>query len=166
MSGDQNLKDSVRAYLNGRHSMTLATCTGACPWAAAVYFVFDEHFNFYFLSDRKSRHSADIKENELVAAAVNDDPGDWRQIKGVQLEGHATRVTSPIEVARALALYIRRFPFVKEFFKAPLEVISHMSIAGKSVAFDVYRLSPDRMFFLDNQTGFSHREELLPGDWS
>jgi len=160
MTGERNLKDSVSAFLSAHYSMTLATSNGGQPWAAAVYYVHDERFRLYFVSDRESRHSRELESTATVAATIHDDPADWRRIKGVQLEGRAVRVTSVVDKTKALSLYLRKFPFVKDFMKSPLEAITHMTIAGKAVAFEVYRVEPKRLYFLDNQAGFSQREEL------
>lgn len=160
MSADSALTELLKTYLGAHHSMTLATASGGQPWAAAVFFVHDDRLALYFLSDRKARHSKDLEAAGAVAAAINEDPDDWRQIRGVQLEGRASRVSSPIEKAKALALYVRKFPFVKGFFSNPADLLSQMRIAGKAVAFEVYKLTPVRMYYLDNQRGFSNRAEV------
>ena len=158
---DETLRDKVLAYLKEHNAMTVATVSEGQPWAAAVFYVHDGDLNLYFLSDPKSRHSQQLKKNPKVSVAVNEDYKDWREIKGIQLEGAAVKVTSPLEKAKALALYLSKFPFVKQFVASPLAMLSSMAIAGKPFAVEVYRVTPERLFYLDNRTGFSNRVQLL-----
>ena len=160
--GEANqLRDEVLRYLSAHHSMTLATTANGHPWAAAVFYVHDERLNLYFLSDDKTRHCRELQRQPLVAATVNDDPDDWHKIKGIQVEGHARKVNSPIEKTKALTLYLGKFPFVKGFISSPLAMLSRVAISGKAFPVDVYKVVPDRVFYLDNEKGFSHREELV-----
>lgn len=144
--------------------MVLSTADGDRPWAAAVFYVQDRALNLYFLSEDSARHSNHILKNQRVAATVNDDPDNWKKISGIQLEGTAAKVTSTVEKAKVLGLYLRKFPFVRSFLLLPGRALSEMVIGGKKVSFSIYRLTPERILYLDNSKGFSHREELcLPG---
>lgn len=157
----RDLRAEISAYLTEHNSMVLATTKDNRPWAAAVFYVHDSSFNLYFLSEDTTRHSSHVLTNSSVAATVNDDPDDWQKISGIQLEGKAVKVTSAAEKAKALALYFRKFSFARSFLTSPKKLLTEMIIGGKAVAFSVYRLTPDRILYLDNRKGFSHREELL-----
>ncbi len=157
------LKEEVRAYLQSHNALTLATVSGEQPWAAAVFFVHDDDLNLYFLSDPASRHCQHLEANPRVSATINEDYGDWRQIKGVQLEGTARRVKSPVETAKVLSLYLAKFPFVKDFIPSPLRILSRIVVSGKPFPVAIYRVSPEHLYYLDNAKGFSHREEIEPG---
>lgn len=158
---EAGLREKVLTYLKDHNAMSLATLSEGQPWAAAVFYVHDDRLNLYFLSDPKARHCQQLMKNPRVSVAINEDYRDWRQIKGIQIEGTAAKVISPVEKAKALTLYLFKFPFVKDFITSPLAVLTHMAIAGKPFAVEVYRVTPEHLFYLDNETGFSQREELL-----
>ncbi|MBM2831320.1 MAG: hypothetical protein HW414_372 [Dehalococcoidia bacterium] len=160
MTSNPEFRSKVLTYLREHNAMSLATLSEGQPWAAAVFYVHDDRINLYFLSDPKARHSQQLMKNPRVSVAINEDYRDWREIKGIQLEGIAGKVTSPVEKARALTLYLSKFPFVRDFVTSPLAVLTHMAIAGKPFSVEVYKVTPERLFYLDNETGFSHRAEL------
>ncbi len=148
------LRAEVMAYLDERHSLTLATNGPAGPWAAGLYFA-NDGLTLYFLSDPATRHCQDIAVNPRVAAAIHEDYKDWREIRGVQLEGRAEAVAGAADLARAWEVYLAKFPFVRQF-----RVGDALEIMGRAVRARFYRIVPSRLFYLDNRKGFSHREEL------
>ncbi len=154
------LRDKVLTYLQAHNTMTLSTQSEGQPWAAAVFYVHDDHLNLYFLSDPASRHCQQLTENPGVSGTINEDYHDWRRIKGIQLEGVAEKITSSREKAKALSLYLSKFPFVKDFVTSPLDFLSQMVISGKPFPVEIYRVVPKHLFYLDNEKGFSRREEL------
>jgi uncharacterized protein YhbP (UPF0306 family) len=153
--GQEELRAAVMAYLAERHSLTLATNGPGGPWAAGLYFA-SSGLTLYFLSDPASRHCHDIAANPRVAAAIHEDYKDWREIRGIQLEGTAEPVTGAADRARAWELYLAKFPFVRQF-----RVGDALEIMGRAVRSQFYRVVPSRVFYLDNRKGFSHRDELI-----
>ena len=87
-----------------------------------------------------------------VAVTVTEQYDDWELIQGVQLWGTAKRVTGAAKAA-AMAVYLRRFPFVRELMEQPRLAASMRKVA-------VYRVDPDRVAFTDNTTGVFGREVL------
>lgn len=152
--GQEELRAEVMAYLAERHSLTLATSGPGGPWAAGLYFA-NEGLKLYFLSDPATRHCQDIAVNPRVAAAIHEDYRNWREIRGVQLEGRAEAVEGAIDVARAWDVYLEKFPFVRQF-----RVGDALEIMGRVIRSRFYRIVPARLFYLDNRKGFSHRDEL------
>ena len=148
------LRAEVVAYLAERYSLTLATNGPDGPWAAGLYFASDG-LTLYFLSDPASRHGRDIAANPRVAAAIHEDYKDWREIRGVQLEGTAEPVAGAADLARAWEVYLAKFPFVRQF-----RVGDALQIMGRAIRSRFYRIVPSRVFYLDNRKGFSHRDEL------
>jgi hypothetical protein len=135
--------------------MTLATCADNVPWAATVFYASDD-LSLYFFSAPESRHCENLAANSKVAVTVQEDYQDWRQIKGVQLEGKVTLVDSVIEKAKALAVYARKYPDVIRLFTDPASGVFYRAFL--KVKF--YRVSPERVFFIDNAQGFGKRQEL------
>ncbi len=156
---ENDLRERVLAYLAAHNTMSLATVgADGRPWAATVFYA-NVGTDLYFLSEPKTRHSQNILASGCVAATVNEDYRDWQQIKGVQLEGRAEEVGGKLELARALGAYLSKYPFVKQFL-APGQLLQGMKIAGKSFDIRLWRLRPERLYYLDNARGFSAREEL------
>ena len=75
---------------------------------------------------------------------------DSENIRGVQMWGEARLLTGAAK-AGALALYVSRFPFVRDIIKRP-------SMAELMRGMGVYRVEPARVAFTDNLTGVFGRE--------
>ena len=146
------LRPRIEAFLQAHHVMSLATAGPAGPWSAAVFYA-SEGVTLYFLSAPASRQSRDIAASGRAAAAIQKDISDWREIRGLQLEGGATRLSGG-ERDAALARYGMKFPLVANLVVAPKE------IAAALARVEWYRLSPRRIRLVDNSLGFGHREEL------
>ncbi len=163
MAQSQSLREEVQAYLRAHHTMTIATVSGNQPWVATLFYAHRE-FTLYFVSDPGSRHSLELAASPKVAATISEDYGDWRRIKGIQLEGVAQPVSARREQVAALAAYVAKFPFVAGFFPAAGLDLSRMSIGGRPVSVRLYKVVPGRLLYLDNEKGFHHREELVLGE--
>ena len=146
------LSARVREYLRTHNVATLATCSGADPWAAAVFYVCDGP-TLYFLSSLTSRHSLNLAANPRVALTVQDDCPDWLDIKGVQMEGTAIEI-SGAEEEKARRLYGEKFPVVGLLAKAPAAIVKALAKVRW------YRIAPSRLYFVDNSQGLGHRDEV------
>jgi uncharacterized protein YhbP (UPF0306 family) len=146
------LRRTVQAYLAAHNVLSLATQGPKGPWAASVFYV-HVGWKLFFLSAPDSQHSHQLSLNPHVAATINPDYTNWREIRGVQLEGTAGLVTNPAELARSFKAYQRKYPFVGQQ-QTPTE----LTRALKSVR--LYRIVPSRLLFVDNSRGFGHREEV------
>ncbi len=153
-----DLRARVLAYLAEHNTVSLATVADGRPWAATVFYA-NVGTDLYFLSEPKTRHCTNILAGGVVAATINEDYRDWQQIKGIQLEGRAAEVSGKVALARALAAYLGKYPFVKQFLGAG-SLLQGVQIAGKAFDIRMWRLRPERLYYLDNARGFSAREEL------
>ena len=135
--------------------MTLATCSGDLPWAATVFYA-SEDLRLYFFSAPDSRHAQNLASNPRVAVTVQEDYKDWRKIKGIQLEGQVALVDGVIEKAKAMAVYAVKYPEVIKLFADPSSGIFHKAFL--KVKF--YCVTPEKVFFIDNEQGFGKRQEL------
>jgi uncharacterized protein YhbP (UPF0306 family) len=152
----ERLREELLEYLRGHHVMAVASCHENVPWAAAVFYASD-NFDLYFLSNPKSRHGTYIAHNARVSAAIHEDYRNWREIRGIQLEGRAERLTSIKLQARFWKIYEKKFPFVKDFFR-PGSVREMLST--KVTGIRLYRIVPSQVYYIDNSKGFGHRELL------
>jgi uncharacterized protein len=146
------LRAQVQSYLREHHVMTLASHGDEGVWAAAVFYA-NDGFAIYFLSSPTSRHCRNLAANPRVSAAVNEDYTDWREIKGVQMEGIAC-VLAGEEEETARRVYCAKFPIVGKLEQAPA------AIAKALAKVRWYKLIPERLYFIDNSTGFGHRDEI------
>ena len=94
-------RERIEAFLRAHHVMTLATTGPAGPWAAAVFYASDG-LTLYFVSAPTSRHSLEIEAGGVVAATIHAECSDWREIRGIQLEGSANRLAGDASAAAAL----------------------------------------------------------------
>jgi uncharacterized protein YhbP (UPF0306 family) len=143
------LRERVLAYLRAHRVATLATHGTDGPWAAAVFYASDG-FELCFLSSPSSRHCRNLANSPRAAAAIHEDYADWRDIRGVQLEGTVSELGGADERA-ARSLYAEKFRFVRN----PAGVIAQ---ALEKVRW--YRLAPERLYFVDNSRGFGHRDAI------
>ncbi len=146
------LHTKALAYLHDHNVLTLATLGPEGPWAAAVFYV-NNGLTLYFLSAPTTRHSLNIAAHPGVAATIHEDYDDWPAIKGIQLEGKAARLMGA-EKEAAIAHYGLKFPFVGNLANAPAEVAQAM----RRVSW--YRVTPTRLYLIDNSLGLGHRDEI------
>lgn len=139
-------------YLAGHHVMTLATAGPEGPWAAAVFYAGDD-FRLCFLSSPKTRHGRNLAADPRVAATVQEDYRDWRQIRGLQIEG-AVEVLEGAERDAARACYAAKFPFLRDLAGLPAAIAT----ALERVRW--YRLRPAAVHFIDNTVAFGQRERI------
>ena len=147
-----SLPDRALAYLRDHNVMTLATDGPQGLWAAAVFYV-NDGFTLYFLSAPASRHSLNIEAQDNISSTIQEDYKDWREIKGIQLEGEANRIAGA-EQAAAIARYGLKFPIVGNLAAAPAEIAKAMS------RIVWYKIAPTRLYFIDNSLGLGHRDEV------
>ncbi len=153
----QNLQRVITEFLDGYTTMTLACCRSGVPWAAAVYYA-RRGFDLVFFSSRSSRHSTAFAENEAAAAEVHGIYDNWKDIRGLQMEGVVLAMTSPFAAAMALATYLNRYPFVREFLESP-RLISK-AVANKTASITLYVFRPSLIKYVDNQEGFGSKWTL------
>ena len=159
-ASSETIRREILDYLATHHVMTIASCDQNVPWAAAVFYASDE-FELYFFSNPKSRHGMNIAANSRVSAAIHEDYSDWRAIRGIQLEGRAERLRSVKLQARFWEVYLKKFPFVKQFFPARGQAGGMGELVkGKLDGVRLYRILPHAVYFIDNSKGFGHREKL------
>ena len=133
--------------------MTLATQGPEGPWAAAVFYANDGS-DIYFLSASSTRHARNLASDPRVAATVQEDYSDWKQIRGVQMEGQASWLSIPDSV-KAATQFAAKFAFAD-----PRR--AEITIAAALARITWYKLRPSAMYFVDNSRGFGWRERFDP----
>lgn len=154
----QDLEERILKYMADHNTISLATVTDRQPHAATVFYV-SIGFELFFVSNPTSRHSINLERNPIVSGTINEDYSNWLKIKGIQLEGKVDCIGGIFENKRIVTAYIKKFPNVADFFVSPKKLGE--AIARKVSKVRFYRIIPERIFFIDNATGFGDREELL-----
>ncbi|MDR2240540.1 MAG: pyridoxamine 5'-phosphate oxidase family protein [Zoogloeaceae bacterium] len=152
------LRQRVLDFLGAHHVMTLSTTGADGPWAAAVFYVFEETApaaRLYFLSSPTSRHARHLAADPRAAVTIQRDYDNWPGIRGLQLAGQA-RVVAPEDEARVRALYQRRYPLIGGGAGIPRKILEALD------KIRWYELMPEEIYLIDNTLGFAHRERLLP----
>ncbi|MBN1342298.1 MAG: pyridoxamine 5'-phosphate oxidase family protein [Phycisphaerae bacterium] len=150
----------VREFLDRHDTMTLATVgpSGEAR-AAAVFYAVDDELNLYFLSSPDSRHSLDLQRDPRVAATIQADGQDWREICGLQIEGTAHLVAGASETVRAARLFARRFDFLQGLLDDGVGEVP-VALRGPLAESRFHVLRPARFRLIDNARGFGHKEEF------
>ena len=141
----QSNAEKARQIIKANQYMTLATVgEDGVPWAAPVYYAFDERFNFFFVSAMDSRHVHDLSKTRTVAAAIFDSRVAAGEGDGVQLQGRARAVVAA-ELVHALRVYFTRR------FLDPRDREKHMDprkYAHNGLMW-FYKIAPTQVFTLD-----------------
>jgi len=154
------LRPRLRAYLHHHDTMTLATIGAAGePQAAAVFYAADDELGLYFLSDPDSRHGRNLTREPRVAATIQADGQDWREINGLQIEGTAAVIEGADEAARVAQLFAERFDFLRELL-ADGDAGGPRELRGPLANSRFYVLRPTWIRSIDNRLAFGHKEEL------
>jgi uncharacterized protein len=151
-------RQRIEQYLACHNTMTLATCSGDGPWAAAVFYAHDADLTLYFKSGPSTRHMQDTAGFPDVAATIQDDGQGWKTLRGLQILGSCSKV-SEHDLARVDGHYIEKFPFLGT-------VTEHSANADERVLADrlkstpFFQLRPHWIRFIDNARGFGHKTEI------
>lgn len=80
------------------------------PWGAAVFYVLDEKYNFYFLSAIDSLHAKNAMETHKVSLVIFDSTVSLGSYDEVQAEGKISTI-SGTELKKGIDLYCKKlFP--------------------------------------------------------
>ena len=153
----KELSKIILEYIESHNALSLATESDGLPHAASVFYV-NTGFNLYFLSNPRSRHGINLSRNPRVSATINEDYSRWRMIKGIQLEGNVNALGGIWEKGRIGLSFIKKYPDVSDFFSLPIKLGEEIFRKVEDVKF--YELIPSRIYFINNELGFGHREEL------
>ena len=136
--------DVVVEFIRAHTTMSLGT-TGIQgePQVADVYYTVGNDLSLYFVSSLNSRHSANIKRDNRIAATIFAPGNGWRDIRGVQIEGHCCRLTGSKSVA-AYARYVAAFPYV----------LSDPTLVRALKKVEMYQLAPTWLRWIDNSLDF------------
>ena len=135
--------------------ITLATYLKQEIWTAPVYYVFSNK-KFYFFSNPDSRHIKEgllkVSENQVSASVFSDDT-DFKNIKGLQMQGKIVKVENKKDAVLRAMEYIKKFKinYNKE------DIIGFFQ---KEYRARLYEFIPEIVYYLDNNKKFGSRERI------
>lgn len=89
--------------------ITIATCSpDGQAWNTPVYAAYDEHYNFYWTSDKNNQHSQNIRSNPKIFLVIYDSTGVIGDKTGVYVLAEAQELNDPAEIAAARTLLQKR----------------------------------------------------------
>ncbi len=124
MKNDFDWKRYILEGLSATNFCTIATADPKGVWSNPVFFAWDENYNFYFISQMKSRHMQNIKNNSRVAMSIYA-TSQTKDIVGIQIEGDAKILSEKDkeEVEIAYKTYYGRAgygPDMQEYLNNPI----------------------------------------------
>lgn len=88
--------------------LTLATAEGNMPWAAPLFYIYDENLNFYFHSRKSSRHAEEIRKSPDCAVAIFDSTKCSSECDGLQIQAICHEINDVRDVERIIYPYYKR----------------------------------------------------------
>ena len=137
--------------------LTLATFFNQKTWTAPVYYVFSNPDSRHIkeaLYSQNSEQSQHIKllKNQIAASVFSDDT-NFKNIKGLQMQGEIMKVGNKKDAILRAMEYIKKFKIyynkedVLEFFQ-------------KEYRARLYHFIPEAVYYLDNKKKFGFRERI------
>lgn len=139
----QRVRRSLLRILEGNVLCSIATVTsGHKAHISHVYFCYNDHFEFYFLSDPSSVHCRNQRVNRSMAMTVfnSAQPCD-RPGRGIQMFGVCSEATTS-QTLRAEQAYGKRFPRFGEWK-------SRLTGTDSKIRYRFYRFVPRKVKILD-----------------
>ena len=100
-----NYKEQAKKIIADNIYMTIATAPpDGKPWISPVFFAYDDAYNLYWVSDRNSRHSNLVRENNKVAIVIFDSSAPEGEGDGVYFEAHAAELNNTQEIKKAMLI--------------------------------------------------------------
>jgi uncharacterized protein YhbP (UPF0306 family) len=153
MTDQESLKSSICRYLVQHTTLSLATCNDSRPWSTDLFYASDDSCRLYFVSSVTTRHCQNITVNPQVVVSISGECADWKEIKGLQIDGVAG-VVSKADRHGVVEMYFTKFPALRK-----LHLASEILKLLRESSF--YRISPKWIRLIDNSKGFGHKDEMI-----
>lgn len=141
------------ALIHRQRTMVLATRMDQASWAAPVYYVHVAP-GFYFFSAPHCVHIIQALNAPPSAAAIYADGDRLEQIEGVQMTGHIAQVKKRLEQINITTRFLSKLPLAKALLS---DARSTIDVSQKT---NLYRFTPEKIFYMDNRAGFGRRLEI------
>jgi len=147
-------------FLQAESVLTLATSDACGPWSAPVLYAADfgnDKPDLYFLSSPSSRHIRNLNDYTGSSASIYSGyQGDWKAIRGVQMYGLISKVTS--NISQVESVYFKKFPEIAKIINHPASQQDRdIGRAFEKSAYYCFSLTYARS--TDNSGNFASRHE-------
>jgi uncharacterized protein YhbP (UPF0306 family) len=156
-STTEDWRQAALALAQSEATLTLATAGRAGPWSAPVYFVYIDG-QFCFFSSPESRHIRQTLTAGKAAASIFHQADSWQAIRGIQMTGTIQQIRSIRLSMKAVAAYLKRFPFTREFFSD--DAAPDLDAFFSRFRARLYAFAPTEIFYIDNRFGFGTRQRV------
>lgn len=138
--------------------MTIASSEADSPWAAPVYYIFDDS-EFYFFSKPSSRHITEALKTHKAGVSIHFQSSGWSDIRGVQMAGSISTAGISKKSASAFNVYLKKFDFIGAIKKSA--AIKDIVSAESVFKVKFYKFTPDEVYYLDNNIKFGFKEKII-----
>ena len=144
----EGMRQKILSLLEENRTMRIATLRpDGWPQNTSVGYAHDG-LTLYFLCAKDSQKAANLMRDNRASVAIDDDPAQVMQIRGLSMAARAHRVVNAAEGAKALKLLFARYPAQKE---VPFALPAPGDVA-------IFRLTPTVISVLDYSLGFGHTD--------
>jgi len=143
------MQQQILGLLNQHRIMRIATLRpDGWPQTTTVGYA-NEGITIYFLYGPESQKAANLARDDRVSLAIDDDPDQVMEIKGLSMAARAQMVTEAAELAKAGQLLMQRYP--QQLSAPPMPTTADIRI---------FRVTPVVISVLDYSKGFAHTDLL------
>lgn len=137
-------RESLQEIAEENELLALATVSeNSEAFNATAFYVFDDDFNFYILTEPDTDHAENLEQNPSISLSIYDSRQSWSdQKKGLQVFGQAEKVSRE-NMEKVLELYLERFPGLGEWVSEPEEM--------GNIDSEFYVIRPERIKIFDEK---------------
>lgn len=99
-------------------------------------------------------------DSRSAAASIFHQADTWQAIRGIQMTGTLERIRSVALSLKTIAIYLKRFPFTREFF--PDDPTPDLDAFFSRFKARLFAFTPTDVYYIDNRCGFGARMQI---DW-
>jgi uncharacterized protein YhbP (UPF0306 family) len=147
MSAGERKRELIANLLAGQTTLSLATVTPDGLPRVTPLFYLPQELRLYWFSSPSSGHSRNLAAQPDCAVTIYAPATGWKEIRGVQMRGVASRVSDPEILKDLTPQYITRFQLARLF----------QPLIAKSA---LYCFEPHWLRYLDNGRRFGYKFEL------
>lgn len=138
----EKAEESIREIAEENELVALATVSqNSEAFSATAFFVYDEDFKFYILTEPDTDHCENLGKNPSISLSIYDSHQGWSDDKrGLQVFGEAGKVPEE-KISEALGLYLERFPELGEWVSEAEDM--------EKIDSEFYVVRPDRIKIFD-----------------
>jgi len=146
----EELRQQVLEYINSHDRCVMATSRKDNPQAASVLYASDG-FDIIVHTIRGTAKVRNVQVNPNVALVIDDQAHEgWGKMKTLQYVGKARILATGEEQQKAVKIYVKRFPIVKN-------MLTSEGFARDQI---LIKITPEKIYFSDYAKGVGHMEKL------